>query len=186
MESVQFVKCDGGRSLSTIYPTLKPRWVRRDGVRFKLVQDCSGTVAGGLDIVPGMAGHGQTDILLERGECPVRLSDTSAIMPRRTNSGHVRKCPKCPNVREEKGRPPEKKTKPSPCGGVRVVFFRNETRRRSRSRPRSRPSISALRMFPRNRRRLIVNQVSMSAIVVVCQSFKSDLLGLSLVGVTVG
>jgi hypothetical protein len=41
MEPVQFVKCDGGRSLSTIYPTLKPRWVRRDGMRFKLVQDCA-------------------------------------------------------------------------------------------------------------------------------------------------
>jgi hypothetical protein len=41
MEPVQFVKCDGGRSLSTIYPTLKPKWVRRDGMRFKLVQDCA-------------------------------------------------------------------------------------------------------------------------------------------------
>jgi len=38
--NIQFVKCDGGRSTSTIYPTLKPRWIRRDGMRFKLVQDC--------------------------------------------------------------------------------------------------------------------------------------------------
>jgi hypothetical protein len=40
-QQVQFVKCDGGRSLSTIYPTLRGRWVRREGMRFKLVQDCA-------------------------------------------------------------------------------------------------------------------------------------------------
>jgi hypothetical protein len=28
------------------------------------------------------------------------LSDTSALLTRRTNSGHVRKCPKCPDVRD--------------------------------------------------------------------------------------
>jgi hypothetical protein len=38
---LQFVKCDGGRSSSTIYPTLKGRWVRRDGMRFRWVQDCA-------------------------------------------------------------------------------------------------------------------------------------------------
>ncbi len=39
-ENIKFVKCDGGRSASAMYPTLKPLWMRRDGMRFKLVQDC--------------------------------------------------------------------------------------------------------------------------------------------------
>ena len=37
----RFVKCDGGRSLSTIYPTLKGRRIQREGMRFTLVQDCA-------------------------------------------------------------------------------------------------------------------------------------------------
>lgn len=41
MRSLQFVQCDGGRSLSTIYPTLKGRWARREGMRFRWVQDCA-------------------------------------------------------------------------------------------------------------------------------------------------
>lgn len=35
-----FVDSDGGRSESAIYPTLKKRWVQRDGMRCRMVGDC--------------------------------------------------------------------------------------------------------------------------------------------------
>lgn len=36
-----FIQCDGGRSNSVIYPTLKTRWIRRGGMRCKMVGDCA-------------------------------------------------------------------------------------------------------------------------------------------------
>jgi hypothetical protein len=59
-------------------------------------------------------------------------------------------------------------------------------RSRGQSRPDLTPPILRARSFLENGRRLIVNQVSMSAIVVVCQSFKSDILRLSSYRVTPG
>ena len=38
--NIAWKQCDGGRSTSTIYPTLKGRRVTRSGMRFRLVQDC--------------------------------------------------------------------------------------------------------------------------------------------------
>lgn len=40
MSDIRFVKCDGGRGASIIYPTLKGRWRKCGGMRFKVVQDC--------------------------------------------------------------------------------------------------------------------------------------------------
>jgi hypothetical protein len=36
-----FAECDGGRSVSAIYPTLKQRWIQRDGMRYRAVGDCA-------------------------------------------------------------------------------------------------------------------------------------------------
>jgi hypothetical protein len=36
-----FVKCDGGHSVSFIYPTLKQRWIQRDRIRYRAVGDCA-------------------------------------------------------------------------------------------------------------------------------------------------
>ena len=36
-----FVESDGGRSASAIYPTLKTRWIQRDGMRCRMVGDCA-------------------------------------------------------------------------------------------------------------------------------------------------
>jgi hypothetical protein len=48
------------------------------------------------------------------------------------------------------------------------------------------PATIAPPPFRRSRRHLIVNQALMSAIVLFCQHFKSELFGLSSMGVTVG
>jgi hypothetical protein len=38
--NIAWKQCDGGRSTSTIYSTLKGRRITRSGMRFRLVQDC--------------------------------------------------------------------------------------------------------------------------------------------------
>lgn len=78
--------------------------------------------------IQGRAGHGQTGHFLKKERCPVRLSGTSAPIPRRTNSGHIRKCPKCPNVRGEPSlAEPSKLTTPQTSDHTSNVC--NETRR---------------------------------------------------------
>jgi hypothetical protein len=38
---MSFVQSDGGRSESAIYPTLKKIWIRRGGMRWKMMGDCA-------------------------------------------------------------------------------------------------------------------------------------------------
>jgi hypothetical protein len=38
---MSFLQSDGGRSESAIYPTLKKIWIRRGGMRWKMVGDCA-------------------------------------------------------------------------------------------------------------------------------------------------
>ena len=69
-------------------------------------------------------------------------------------------------------------------------YLRDESWRRSRFSLRFSPIFtttdSAAAFHPRNRRRLIVNQMSVSAIVVVCQYFNRERFNLCFIGVTVG